>query len=117
MTEHASKDQVDAVVDDARRRYLAGARALRVVRVYGPDGGVRLVDFEAEARDAQRALRDVERATARKDREVRAAVERWEAAIARAARHGEPVEAVAEAAGVSVREVRGIVRRQGGAPS
>jgi hypothetical protein len=117
VTEHASKDEADAVVDDARRRYLAGARALRVVRVYGPDGGVRLVDFEAEARDAQRALRDVERATARKDREVREAVERWESVVARAARHGEPVEAVAEAAGVSAREVRAIVRRQSEGPA
>ena len=50
VTEHASQDAADAVVTDARRRYLAGARALRVVRVYSPDGGVRLIDFEAETR-------------------------------------------------------------------
>jgi hypothetical protein len=113
VNEHASQDAADAVVTDARRRYLAGARALRVVRVYSPDGGVRLIDFEAETRDAQRALLDVERATARKDREVRAAVERWEAVVARASGHGEPAEAVAAAAGISAREVRAIVRRAG----
>jgi hypothetical protein len=114
VTEHASKDAADAVVDDARRRYQAGARALRVVRVYGPDGGVRLIDFEAETRDAQRALRDVERATARKDREVREAVDRWESVIARAAGLGEQTEAVAAAAGISARDVRAIVRRRTG---
>jgi hypothetical protein len=114
VTEHASKDAADAVVDDARRRYQAGARALRVVRIYGPDGGVRLIDFEAEARDAQRALRDVERATARRDREVREAVDRWESVVARVARSGEPIEAIAAAAGISAREVRAVVRRRGG---
>src|SRR4051794_24677033 len=112
--EHASKDDADAVVDDARRRYQAGARALRVVRVYGPDGGVRLIDFEAEARDAQRALRDVERATARKDRDVRDAVDRWESVVARAAGLGEQTEAIAAAASISAREVRAIVRRRTG---
>jgi DNA-binding NarL/FixJ family response regulator len=117
VVEHTSKDAVDAVVDDARRRYRAGARALRVVRVYDPDGGVRLIDFEAEARDAQRALRDVERATARKDREVRAALDRWELTVARAVGHGEPVDAVADAAGISAREVRAIVRRHAGPTS
>jgi hypothetical protein len=114
VTEHASKDDADAVVDDARRRYRAGARALRVVRVYSPDGRVRLVDFEAETRDARRALHDVERATARKDLQVREAVERWESVVARAAGHGEAIEAIAAAAGVSAREVRAIVRRQAG---
>ena len=117
VTEHATKDAADAVVDDARRRYQAGARALRVVRIYSPDGGVRLIDFEIETREAQRALRDVERATARRDREVREAVDRWESVLARAAGHGEPVEAVAAAAGISVREVRAIVRRRAGNPA
>jgi hypothetical protein len=73
---------------------------------------LRLIDFEAEVRDAQRALHEVERATARKDREVRAAVERWEVTIARAVARGESIELVAAAAGVSAREARGIVRRQ-----
>jgi hypothetical protein len=114
VTEHASKDAADVVVEDARRRYQAGARALRVVRIYSPDGGVRLIDFEAEARDKQRALRDVERATARRDREVQDAVDSWEAAVARAAGHGEPIEAIAAAAGISAREVRAIVRRRAG---
>src|SRR3954469_23427315 len=104
VLEHATRDAADAVVDDARRRYQAGARALRVVRLYAPDGSLRLIDFEAEARDAQRALRDVERATTRKDRDVRAAGERWEPAVAGAVALGEPEQAVAEAAGLSVRE-------------
>jgi DNA-binding NarL/FixJ family response regulator len=117
VTEHASKDAADAVVDDARRRYKAGARALRVVRIYSPDGGVRLIDFEAETKDAQRALRDVERATARKDREVREVLDRWESVVARAARHGEPTEAIAAAAGISAREVRAIVRRSAADPT
>jgi hypothetical protein len=114
VTEHPSRDAADAVVEDARRRYQAGARALRVVRIYGPDGGVRLIDFEAEARDAQRALRDVERATARRDREVREAVDRWESVVARAAGSGETIEAIAATAGISAREVRAIVRRRAG---
>ena len=75
-------------VDSARARYRAGARALRVVRVYDPAGEVRLVDFEAEARAAQRALQEVVRATQRKDREVRATLERWESAIEAALSHG-----------------------------
>lgn len=32
VVEHATKDAADAVVNDAGRRYHAGARALRVVR-------------------------------------------------------------------------------------
>jgi hypothetical protein len=71
------------------------------------------VYFESEARDAQRALRDLERATARKDREVRAAIERWEASVARAIALGEPLEQVAAAADLSTREVRAMVRRCG----
>ena len=117
VVEHGSKAAADAVVDDARRRYLAGARALRIVRIYSPDGGVRLVDLEVEARDAQRALRAVERATVRKDQEVQAALDRWESAIARAVAQGEPVEAVADAAGSSAREIRAIVRRRGTRPA
>lgn len=110
--EHASRDAADARIDDLRRRYRAGGRAVRVVRLYAPDGGVRLIDFEREAKDVQRALRDVERATAVRDREVRAATERWEAAVARAVALGEPAEAVAAAAGTTVRQVRAIRRRR-----
>jgi len=113
VVEHATKDSADAVIDDARRRYQSGARALRIVRVYGPDGGVRLIDFEAEARNAQRALHEVQLATECKDREVRAATERWEAAIVRALGHGEAEHAVAEAAGISEREVRLIAAPPG----
>src|SRR3954468_9630908 len=111
--EHASKDPADAAVEDARRRYRAGARALRVVRVYGPDGGVRLIDFESEARNAGRGLHEVELATARKERDVRAAVALWESVVAAAVASGESEQAVAEAAGVSVRDVRAILRRPG----
>jgi hypothetical protein len=38
----------------------------------------------------------VELATARKDRDVRAATERWEAAIAKAIAHGEREQTVAD---------------------
>jgi hypothetical protein len=112
MVEHPGKDAAEAAIDEARARYRAGARALRVVRVYSPDGDVRLVDFDAEGRAAQRALQEVQRATQRKDREVRAAAERWEGAIVGALRHGEDLQAVADAAGLTVREVRAIVRRR-----
>jgi hypothetical protein len=37
---------------------------VRLVRLYDSDGGMRLVDFAAEMRDASRAVRDLERATA-----------------------------------------------------
>src|SRR3954453_7272055 len=58
-------------------RRVRGSRSAGRSRVW-TGWGLRLIDFEAEVRDAQRALHEVERATARKDREVRAAVERWE---------------------------------------
>src|SRR3954465_3797885 len=86
-----------------------GARALRVVRVYGPDGGLRLIDFEAEVRDAQRDLHEAGRAGARKGRGGGAAVGGGEVTIARAVARGEAIELVAAAAGVSAREVRAIV--------
>jgi hypothetical protein len=110
--EHASKDEADAAMEDARRRYRPGVRALRTVRLYSPAGGVRVIDFEREAKDSERALHDVERATAARDRTVRAATEAWEAAVARAVALGESVDAVAAAAGVTVRAVRAIVRRR-----
>ena len=113
---HPTQDAAYAAVDNARARYRAGARALRVVRVYDPAGEVRLVDFEAEARAAQRALEEVVRTTQRKDREVRAALERWESAIEAALSHGEDEQAIADAAGVTVREVRAIARRRRAQP-
>ncbi len=59
--EHPTKDAADAALEEARRRYHAGARTLRTVRVYAPVGRVRLVDFSAESRDSAPALRAVER--------------------------------------------------------
>jgi hypothetical protein len=56
---------------------------------------VRLVDFAAE--DPDKALRDVERAKAARDRAVREATERWEAALVRAVELGQAVEDVATA--------------------
>jgi hypothetical protein len=88
-----------------------GGRTVRVVRLYDPDGGVRLVDFEREAQDAQRALRDVERATDVKDRARPRGVGRSKGVVARAVSVGLGVEDVAAAAGVTVREVRAILRR------
>jgi hypothetical protein len=71
------------------------------------------VDFESEARDAQRALHDLELITALKDRDIRAAHQRWEAAVSQAVGKGEPEQAVADAARITVRELRAIVRRAG----
>jgi hypothetical protein len=68
------------------------------------------VEFEREAMDSERALHEVEQATAARDRAVRAATETWEAALARAVALGESVDAVAAAAGVTMRAVRAIVR-------
>lgn len=108
--EHATKDAADAALEEARRRYHGGARTLRTVRVYDPEGGVRLVDFAAEERDAARALRAVERATATRERAIRAATGEWRAVLARAVHAGHSVEDVAAAAGLTVRELRAVLR-------
>ena len=110
--EHASRAAADAHVDDLRRRYRAGAAAVRVVRLYDPEGGVRVLDFATELQQAARALRDVERATAARDRAVAEAVEHWEASVGRAVALGHDVEEVARAAGVTARQVRAIARRR-----
>jgi DNA-binding NarL/FixJ family response regulator len=110
--EHPSRAIADAHIDELRRRYHAGARALRIVRLLDPEGGVRLIDFAQEAKAAATALRDVERATEVRDRAVREATERWEVVVARAVSLGQTVEDVAAAAGVTPRDVRAIVRRR-----
>jgi hypothetical protein len=110
--EHPSRAAAEAAVEDMRRRYHAGARAFRVVRLLDPEGGVRLIDFGQEDQAAAKALRDVERATDVRDRAVREAAERWEAAVARALSLRHSVEDVAVAAGVPSREVRAILRRR-----
>ena len=108
--EHRTRDAAEAHIAELRARYRAGAASLRLVRLYDPDGGVRLVDFGAELRDRSRALRDLERATAARDRAIREAMSRWEDTVRRvAALEFDPRE-VAEAAGVSVREVNRILR-------
>jgi hypothetical protein len=108
--EHASRDDAEALIAQLRARYRAGAASLRVVRLYDPDGGVQLVDFAAEVRDQARALRDLERATTARDRAVREATARWEDAVRRVATLGFTEDAVAEAAGVSRRELSRILR-------
>jgi hypothetical protein len=108
--EHATRDAADAQIADLRARFRAGATSLRLVRLYDPDGGVRLVDFGAELRDQSRALRDLERATAAKDRAIREATARWEDAVRRVAGLGFDSGEVAEATGASVREVNRILR-------
>jgi hypothetical protein len=109
--EHASREDAESYVDGLRERYRSGATRVRLVRLYDQDGGVRLVDFEAELKDASRALRDLERATAAKDRAVGAAVAQWEAAIRRTAALGQPLEDVAEAAGLTPRQLRAVLRQ------
>jgi hypothetical protein len=110
--EHPSRAAADAAIADMRRRYHAGARAFRVVRLLDPEGGVHLIDFAREGREAENALREVERATAARERAVREAQDRWEAAIARAAALGQNPAVIAEVAGTTAREVRAIVRRR-----
>jgi hypothetical protein len=111
--EHATRNAADAHIADLRARYRAGATSLRLVRLYDPDGGVTLVDFGAELRDQSRALHDLERATVAKDRAIREAASRWEDTVRRVAALGFDTRAVAEAAGVSVREVNRILRGEG----
>ena len=108
--EHATRDAADAHIANLRARYRAGATSLRLVRLYDPDGGVTLVDFGAELRDQSRALRDLERATAARDRAIQEASSRWEDTVRRVAALGFEAREVAEAAGVSVREVNRILR-------
>jgi hypothetical protein len=108
--EHATRDDAEAHIAQLRARYRAGAASLRVVRLYDPDGGVQLVDFAAEVRDQVRALRDLERATAARDRAVREATARWEDAVRRVATLGFSQDDVAEAAGISRRVLSRILR-------
>src|SRR4051812_39263747 len=109
-TEHASREAADAYLDELRARYRTGATRVGLVRLYDPDGGVRLVDFSAELKVSSRALRDVERSTAAKDRTITDAVERWEATIRRAVALGQALDDVATAAGCTARDVRAILR-------
>ena len=74
---------------------------------------MRLVDFAAEERDAARALRAVERATATRERTIRAATEEWRTVLARAVDAGHILDDVAAAAGLTVRELRALLRRVG----
>ncbi len=109
--EHASREAADLHVEELRTRFRSGATRVALVRLYGPDGGVRLIDFAAEMKDSSRSLRDLERATAARDRAVAEATARWEAAIRLAVELGQTVEDVAAAAGTTVREVRAVLRR------
>jgi hypothetical protein len=111
--EHATRDAAEAHIAELRARFRAGATSLRLVRLYDPDGGVRLVDFGAELREASRALRDLERATAARDRAIREATSHWEDTVRRVAALGFDPDEVAEAAGVSGREVTRILRKPG----
>jgi hypothetical protein len=111
LLEHPSRDAAEAHIETLRERYRAGRTRVALVRLYDPDWGVRLVDFAAEQKDASRALRDLERATAAKDRAVAEAMARWEATIRRALDLGQPVEDVAAAARITARDVRALQGR------
>jgi hypothetical protein len=71
---------------------------------------VRLVDFARESQDAARAVHDLERATAAKDRAVGDALRRWHAEIARTAALGYGVDELAAATGLSRRQVQAVLR-------
>src|SRR4051794_35464024 len=109
--EHGTRDDADAHIAHLRARYRAGAAGPRLVRLYNPAGGVQLVDFSREVRDQSRALHDLERATAAKDRVLREATQRWEDTIRRVAALGFTPDEVARAAGLSVRELTRILRQ------
>jgi len=108
--EHPTRDAAEAHVDELRARYRAGAVTMRLVRVYDPEGGVRLVDFARESRDAARAVRDLERATAAKDRAVADALQRWHGEIARTAALGYDLDELAAATGLTRRQVQTVLR-------
>ena len=110
--EHPSRGAAEAEIEDMRHRYHAGAKSLRVVRLYSPDRSVRIIDFAQKDRDAAQAPRAVERATAARDHAIREATDQWEKTVARAVALGQDPAAVAEAAGTTVREVRAISRRK-----
>ncbi len=88
---------------------------MALVRLYDPEGGVRLIDFSAELKDSSRALHDLERATAARERTIKEATEHWEASIRQAVELGQAVDDVAAVAGLTPREVRAILRRDRGA--
>jgi riboflavin biosynthesis pyrimidine reductase len=108
--EHPTREAADAHVDELRARYRAGAVTMRLVRVYDPGGGVRLVDFARESQDAARAVHDLERATAAKDRAVGDALRRWHAEIARTAALGYDLDELAAATGLSRRQVQAVLK-------
>jgi len=108
--EHPTRDAAEAHVDELRARYRAGAVTMRLVRVYDPEGGVRLVDFGRESRDAAKAVRDLERATAAKDRAMADALRRWHAEIARTAALGHDLDELAAATGLTRRQVQAVLR-------
>ncbi len=110
--EHACREDADTHVEELRARYRSGATRVALVRLYDPDGGVRLIDFAAELKDSSRSLRDLERVTAARARAMTEATEQWEAAIRQAVDLGQPLEDVAAAAGITAREVRAVLRRR-----
>ncbi len=114
QVEHATRAAAEAYVEELRARYRAGGTRLGLVRLYAPEGGVRLVDFAAELADAARALQDLERATAAKDRAVAAALVPWHAAIQQAVGLGQPLDDVAAAAGITARELKALLRTLAG---
>jgi hypothetical protein len=42
--EHASRESAEAYLDGLRERYRSGVTRVRVVRLYDPEAGVRLVN-------------------------------------------------------------------------
>jgi DNA-binding phage protein len=114
--EHSSRDQAYAEVARHRAAYARGSRGVRVVRVYRDGELIELVDFAREAAlstDAlvavDRARQDRDRATERAAALTREADTAWRAAIRAAVDAGEPVASVAQAAGISVAQLRRIL--------
>ncbi len=99
-----------------RAAYARGSRGVRVVRVYRDGELVELVDFAREAPLSSDALVAVDRARQDRDRatEQAAALTRnadaaRRAAVRAAVDAGEPEAGVAQAAGISVAQLRRVL--------
>jgi hypothetical protein len=113
--EHRSKAAADREVQDARRRYRAGAKALRMIRVVDPDGNLTVIDFEREAvmeRPEVAALRTATRARDRARAAADGATQAWHQAIRDAGASGVPEAAIARAAGTTIGHVRRVLGRR-----
>jgi hypothetical protein len=108
-TTYRSRAEVEAAVEDMRARYLHGARSLRVVRVYDPDGGLAIIDFAGEKRRADKSLGDVRRTARARAAALAEHDARLAAAVTAALEAGHSTDEVGAAAGLTSALVRRLV--------